>query len=543
MKPLLRPHQTVPVRVISSALAALLVLAGCGGGGGSPGVNRTPGAETPATTTPTTPTTPGSASQASPEDLNPNLLAASTTYANMCVSPRSGVDASGRAFPDRRGTLLDEQKFLRAWINESYLWFDEVPNTYRMADFKDAVSYFDVLKTPVITASGKAKDEYHFTYPTAEWEALQNEGVELGYGITWSRNATTAPRTWQVTTVEPGSPAAAAGVVRGDLLSKVDGVDFVNANDAASISTINDGLFPAKAGVAHRFTLQRNGVPYEVSMSGADVSVAPVKNVKLLDTPTGTVGYLTFDSHNAVSEKQLSLAFDRFQQAGVSDLVLDVRYNGGGLLYIASQVAYMIAGPANTSGKVFERLQYNSKTQPGEPLGFRSTAYGFPTSDAATPGQVLPTLNLKRVFVISTAGTCSASESIINGLRGVGVDVVQIGGATCGKPYGFTPKANCGTTYFSVEFKGVNHQGFGDYADGLAPTCQVSDDLSREVGDPSERMLATALAYRQNNNTCPSSTSTTRSLPMQYISGGEMKLVRPAIKEISVRMPGRVLTR
>ena len=78
-------------------------------------------------------------------------------------------------------------------------------------------------------------------------------------------------------------------------------------------------------------------------------------------------------------------------------------------------------------------------------------------------------LNLNRVVVISGSGTCSASESIINGLRGVGVDVVLIGDTTCGKPYGFYAIDNCGTTYFTVQFKGVNALGFGDYADGFSP--------------------------------------------------------------------------
>lgn len=519
----IRPvRQSFPFRLTSSALAALFVLAGCGGGGGSPNVGtRGPDAQQPATPAPTPVT-----SQATPEDLNPNLLAASSTYANLCAKPRSGVDASGQAFPDRQGTLLDELKFLRAWTNESYLWYDEVPNTYRMASFTDPVAYFDVLKTPAITPSGKPKDEFHFTYPTAEWEAMQNEGIDLGYGITWTRNSTTAPRTWLVTAVEPGSPAAAAGLLRGDMLAQVDGVDFVNASDANSVARINAGLFPDAAGSAHRFTLQRNGVPYEVNMTALEVRVAPVKNVKVIDTASGKVGYLTFDTHNAVSEKQLVDAIATLRDAGVSDLVLDVRYNGGGLLYVASELAYMIAGPANTAGKVFERAQVNNKTPADDPIPFRATAFGFDSPNPVRAGTPLPTLGLKRVTVLSTSGTCSASEAIINGLRGADVEVIQIGGATCGKPYGFYPTPNCGTTYFSIEFKGVNHKGFGDFADGFAPTCAVSDDLSRPVGDPAEGMLAAALAYR-TNNACPVSTSRARAVPMQ--------IVRPQVKEIAIR--------
>jgi carboxyl-terminal processing protease len=518
---------TFPLRLISS-LTAMVVLAGCGGGGGSPGVGaRPPEAENPAPTPPVTTTPVGS--QATPEDLNPNLLGdAYSSYWNKCAAPRTGVDASGRAFPDVQGTLLDELKFLRAWTNQYYLWYNEVPNTYKMADFRSALAYFDVLKTSAVTASGQLKDRYHFTYPTAEWEAMQTQGIDLGYGITWSRNAGgTAPRTWLITAVEPGSPAAAAGLLRGDMLTKVDGIDFVNASDAASVARINAGLFPEAAGSAHRFTLQRGGVPYDVTMTGAEVRVAPVKNVKIIETATGKVGYLTFDTFNAVSEKQLIDAFTTFRQAGVTDLVLDIRYNGGGLLYLASQLAYMVSGPESTNGKVFEQSQYNDKTPREEPLLFRSTAWGFASSNPVRTGTPLPTLGLKRVTVLSTAGTCSASESVINGLRGADVEVIQIGGTTCGKPYGFTPVPNCGTTYFSIEFKGVNNKGFGDFTDGFAPTCQVSDDLTRPVGDQNEGLLAAALTYRATQ-ACPvSTTSRARVVPME--------IVRPQVKEISIR--------
>jgi carboxyl-terminal processing protease len=116
--------------------------------------------------------------------------------------------------------------------------------------------------------------------------------------------------------------------------------------------------------------------------------------------------------------------------------------------------------------------------------------------------------------VLSTSRTCSASESVINGLRGIDVEVIQIGSTTCGKPYGFYPDDNCGETYFTIQFQGVNDKGFGEYPDGFAPSntstanavkvngCAVADDFSRELGDTSEAMLAAALSYRANG-TCP----------------------------------------
>lgn len=471
---------------LSLVLASLL--AGCGGGGG--------GGSTPAAPAPVTVTPPAASADGLPAP------GAYKALANLCERPRTGVDADGQPFPDRQGSLRNEQDFLRSWIHDTYLWYKEVPSGLNPANYPTAIAWFDVLKTPAITASGKPKDQYHFTYPTAEWEALQSTGVALGYGVTWSRSASSAlPRMWFVTQVEPNSPAGRAGLRRGDQLLEIDGVDFMNNGTSSGVATLNAGLSPDTVGESHRFVVRRNGESITVTLQAANVAFTPVQNVKTFDTPTGKVGYMTFNSHNAVSELQLINAFTSLRNDGVNDLVLDLRYNGGGLLYLAAEVAYMIAGPANTAGKVFERTIYNDKTPPDDPIPFRSTAYGFQTANPARAGQALPTLNLKRVTILTTPGTCSASESVINGLRGADVEVNLIGGKTCGKPYGFLPQPNCGTTYFSVQLQGTNHKGFGDYADGMAPTCTVADDYGHSLGDQNEGMLAAALRYR-NSGTC-----------------------------------------
>lgn len=505
----------------ASLAAATLMLSACGGGGGDPtrftsDAGGNAGATTPAA--PTTPATPTAPVTATPDPIPADFM----SYQNLCAVPRTGADTDGTPFPDRQGTLQDEMRFLRGWADRHYLWYDEIPATVRMADYTNVLDYFDALKTPAVTASGKPKDKFHFTYTTAEWNALSTSGEEVGYGLTWSINASTAPRTWLAAIVEPGSPAAKAGLQRGDMLTAVDGVDFVNTSTGEGVDKLNAGLFPAGAGETHTLVVQRGSDKIAVTMDAAVVASSSVKNTKVIDTPTGKVGYLTFDDHNAVAEKQLIDAFTQLKAQNVSDLVIDMRYNGGGLLYVASELAYMVAGPA-ANGQTFERLSYNDKTAPEAPILFRSTAFGYPAPNPARAGQALPYLGLKHVTVLATSGTCSASEAVINGLRGIDVQVDVIGGQTCGKPYGFTPVDNCGTTYFSIEFAGVNAKGFGDFADGFAPTCAVADDLSHAVGDPAEGMLAAALSYRASG-TCP--TSRAKAVPM--------KLARSQAKEIAV---------
>lgn len=148
----------------------------------------------------------------------------------------------------------------------------------------------------------------------------------------------------------------------------------------------------------------------------------------------------------------------------------------------------MIAGATRTSNKVFERLQFNDKrvadnNDSNNRLPFFSATSGFANS-GTTANTPLPTLNLARVFVLTGPSSCSASESIINALQGVDVQVIRIGRTTCGKPFGFTAKDNCGISYFPIEFQGVNDKGFGEFADGFTPTCVVADDLSRALGNP-----------------------------------------------------------
>lgn len=445
------------------------------------------------------------------------------TFAAMCVTPRSGIDpGTKKAYPDTQGTLLDELNWLRSWNNDLYLWFDEVLDQ-NPANFTTDLSYFAVLKTLQTTASGSPKDKFHFTYPTSVWEQLSQSGVSAGYGANFVIIAATPPRNVVVSYTQPGSAAASApaSLARGAKLLTIDGVDLINATDQASINTLNAGLTPQTVGESHSFTILDSGAaaPRTVTLVSANITETPVQNVHTLTAPNGSlVGYMLFNDHLATAEGELVAAFAQLQSAGVSDLVLDIRYNGGGYLDIASEVAFMIAGPGATAGQSFETQEFNSKFPTVNPVtgaaitpvGFHATTQGFST----TAGQPLPTLNLARVFVLTGPSTCSASESIINSLRGVNVQVIQIGSTTCGKPYGFYPADNCGVTYFSIQFQGINAQGFANYSDGftpqntattqgvLLPGCSVADDFTHALGNSAEGLLASALSY-QSNGVCP----------------------------------------
>ncbi len=321
------------------------------------------------------------------------------------------------------------------------------------------------------------------------------------------------------------------GLTRGARLLAVNGVDVASGADLA---TLNEGLFSPVLGNRYTFVVLDVGsaTPRTVSITAAEVTQAPVQNVGTLPAPNDTVGYILFNDHNATAESGLIAAVTQLKAAGISDLVLDIRYNGGGYLDIASELAYMIAGAKATTGRAFGRETFNDKN----PYGFTSaritpllsTSQGF----SGRAGQTLPELGLSRVYVITGGDTCSASESIINGLRGVGIDLIQVEGTTCGKPYGFLPQDNCSTTYFTVNLKLVNDTGFGEYADGFVPggtgsaantvhCCAVADDFTGALGDPPEARLSAALQYRAAG-TCP---------PATKAQATERVLVRPPVRE------------
>ncbi|OYU99261.1 MAG: peptidase S41 [Burkholderiales bacterium PBB5] len=528
------PQPLAPAKpmLLAPLLGMLLALAGCGGGGGD-------SAATPA----------GSGNDPPPAVSSSFVPVAD---AQQC-DPANPLAPAGQ----RSGSLAQEKRWLAAFMASTYLWNDQIPGT-RAADARfslplsqvtpDGVpqaldNYFEALKTPQRTASGARVDRFSFTYGTSAWAALSSTGTSLGYGAQLVLAQPDPPRRAVVASVEPGSPAALAGLVRGTEIVVADGVDLIRETSDAGIATLNAALNPSASGV-HSFTVQDpDGTNRRtLSLVAQTVTETPVRNVQVLATATGDVGYLQFDSHIASAEPLLIAAIRRLQ--GVSDLVLDLRYNGGGYLFMASQLAYMVAGPGPTTdssgaSRSFQRLQYNSRWRSlDSSTPFYNQSCVLDASGRCSSTAALPTLGLSRVFVLTQNSTCSASEAIINGLRGVGVTVHTIGGTTCGKPYGFVPQDNCGVSYFAIQFQGRNAQGSGDYGDGLAPTCAVDDDYAHALGDRAERQLATALGLRDTGACQLASPSAVPRAGHRSGPAVPSRLLRHPLRDSSWLLPG-----
>lgn len=467
-----------------------------------------------------------------------------SVFQHACAVPRTGIDAqSGFAYVDREGTTRDENNWLRSWSDHTYLWYDEIVDTD--PDCCDTPTYFGLMKTTETTPSGAEKDRFHFSMDTEEWNALSQSGVSAGYGARFAVLAPRPPRDIRVAYTQPNSPATDPDVafVRGTKILAIDGVDAIHGPSRAEVDVLNAGLFPSELGEDHRFTVQDPGssVPRTVMLRSASITSDPVQHVRVIDTDAGPVGYLLFLDHIATAEKRLVDSIAELADAEIEDLVLDIRYNGGGYTIIANQIAYMIAGASAAQGHVFSELRFNDKHAVFNPVTgevlrpslFRTTGVGL----SVNQGESLPTLDLDRVFVLTGPGTCSASEAIVNGLRGIDVEVILIGETTCGKPHGFYPEDNCGTTYFTVQFEIVNGTGFGDYAGGFTPDnapspdgvpvpgCVVGDDFDHAFGDTQEARLNAALGYR-SDTTCPdppTATSNTVLATVDSLEGGPLR--------------------
>jgi hypothetical protein len=249
------------------------------------------------------------------------------------------------------------------------------------------------------------------------------------------------------------------------------------------------------------------GVAVATGLPVASGSSGPVPYVSTLVSGAGRkVGYVLFNEHKQGAQDALITAFTGLKSQAIQDLVLDLRYNPGGFLYVAQAAAAMVAGPS-IEGKVFESLSYSAKRTADSARDTFYFSTRVVTAETTYPaGTALPQLDLPRVYVLTSQYTCSASESIVNSLRGIGIQVILVGDRTCGKPYGFHRKDNCGQAYFPIEFKVTNAAGFGDYTSGFPVQCRVAENPLTGLGQLNEPLLAAALTHI-DTNACPVGTA------------------------------------
>jgi carboxyl-terminal processing protease len=336
----------------------------------------------------------------------------------------------------------------------------------------------------------KLLDRWSFVDDYNAFVASMN-GTFVGHGIRMGLDAQGKAR---IVTIYKNSPlytngASGPGVRRGWIIKSLNGTDLAKVMSDMILSrdatAYNNLIQPSTAGITNTFVFQ--------TPRGNDTTAVTIKksfdvnSVMLYDTltlKTGKTGHLVFDEFISPSTQELQTAFAFFKAQNVKDLILDLRYNNGGILDVATDLASYIAGTAKFSTP-FISSSYNDKQAA--------------TNNATTNFKsILYPLNLTRLVVITTRETASASEEVINGLK-PHLTVTTIGDTTNGKPTGMNVWQYDYTYIFApITFKLVNSAGQGDFYAGFAPAKYVPDDITHDFNDKSESCFKEAIYFLEN---------------------------------------------
>lgn len=428
-------------------------------------------------------------------------------------------------------SLANRQQWALSVLNEWYLFPDLMNQSVNGSAYSDLQSYIDAVVKP---ARDQSKDRY-FTYITSitEEDALINSGSSAGFGILLGYD--TANNRVFVLEAFENAPALGAGIDRGTELLAV-GTTSSNLQSISSLmanggpQAVVDALGPSTAGTTRVIQFRTaSGVTMEQSIAKADYSLDPVSDrygVKIIDDGGKKVGYLnlrTFIVSSASTD--LRSAFQQFKAQGVTELIIDLRYNGGGLVSVAELLGDLMG--SDKVGQVFSNTELRaSKSSENSTTLFSNEA-----------NAIAPT----KIAFIGRGGTASASELVANSmLPYLGSNTALVGTNTYGKPvgqFGFD-KAACDDRLRAVAFKTTNRDNQGEYFTGLASvfpnTCTAGDDIFTQLGDPSETSISVALDFLAGRGCTAISSATTRTTQAVAPKREMLQPVRPSAAQYQI---------
>lgn len=398
-------------------------------------------------------------------------------------------------------STLDIQNFIYRGLNYYYLYKADTPELANDAfanqgelenflnNYDTPESLFDYLKSPQDRFSNLFSD-FRVIEDALSGISLSN-GME--YGLVYYPDGSGNVFGY-VRYVLPNTDAEAQGLQRGDLFTTIDGQQITqsNYNDLLAPTSYTIGLSNYDGA---NFTLTGQ----TALLNQVQYNENPVYKVKILNVNGEKIGYLMYNSFIKDYDSELNNAFAQFKAEGVTNLVLDLRYNGGGAVETATDLASMITGQFN--GKVFYKEFWNADRQ-------AANAEDGLFDSSISNGSAINSLNLNNVYILTTQRTASASELVINGLNPY-INTVQVGDTTTGKfqasfllydapaPTFSRQQANPSHNYVMLPlvFKTSNVAGNTDYGDGLFPQIALKENYFNlgELGDENEPLLAAAL--------------------------------------------------
>ncbi|MGN6496470.1 MAG: S41 family peptidase [Tsuneonella sp.] len=395
-------------------------------------------------------------------------------------------------------SLSAREDWVKAQIDEWYLFPDLVDNTVNKANYSNVQDYIDALLAP---ARAQSKDRY-FTYITsiAEENAFYNSGSSAGFGVRLGYD-TANNRVFVLESFE-GAPALGAGIDRGTEILAIGSSSSSLQNVSTLMASggpqaVVDALGPSTAGLTRVLRISAGGVTREVSISKTDYSLDPVSDrygAKIIQDGAKQIGYLNLRTFIDTADPNLRDAFANFRAQGITEVIVDLRYNGGGLVSMSELLGDLLGG--NQAGKVFDYTTFrDSKAANNEVATFTSQ----PQSIGAT-----------KIAFIGLGGTASASELVINAfVPYLGNNMALVGSNTYGKPVGQIglDKTECDDRLRVIAFKLENANQQGEYFNGLAGvvpnTCAATDDITHQLGDPNETIIKTAIDFLDGRTCTP----------------------------------------
>jgi hypothetical protein len=377
-------------------------------------------------------------------------------------------------------------------LNEAYLYPELLATNVNPANFTTVKDYVDALVAP---ARALGRDRFYTKVTSiAEDKEFLATGGSAGLGVRLSTDV--AARRVLILEAYEGAPALAAGIDRGAEILAIGtstanlvAVDSIIAAEGAA--GVGAAFGPNTAGTVRMLRVRDpDGTVREVTVTKADFALPAVSSrygVRILDDGGKKVGYLNLRAFIDTGEQPLRSAFAQFKAQGITEVIVDLRYNGGGTSAGAELLANLLLGQRSPSDVMNYKIHRPSKSN----LNFTSFFKPQPQSIASM-----------KVAFIGTGSTASASEVAINSvLPYLGGSAALIGSNTFGKPVGFgfadRPQCDDRMTLVASTIQNANKQG--DYFDGLASrfqsTCSAQDDITRPLGDPQEAMIKSALDF------------------------------------------------
>ncbi len=428
------------------------------------------------------------------------LLVISCKKNNDAGSPGSGTDSLSAA--DKSNLLKDS---LYLYTKEAYLWHEVIPS-YAIFNPRQYTGSTDLVAAQNEMAAIRAlqvqdnKHSYSFVTTQAGSNAIQTgSNQDYGFFIKAASLDKALPNDsiyWFVEYVYKNAPSGTAGVQRGWYISKINNTAI--GYDNASVAILNDVFFGTSSSSATFTFTKQDGTTVDINLAKGTYTANSVLYTNVITNGSTKTGYLVFNQFfGDVSKTELTTAFTSFASQGINELVVDLRYNHGGSTDTQNALADLIA-PASASGKTMYTYIFNDSLQADKfPLLKKKFGYSngsFLPANNTISYQKAGSVNLSRVFFITTAETASASELLINNLRPY-MDVKLVGDTTYGKPVGFFPISIFDYAIYPISFKTVNSVGSAEYYDGFAPDQLTADGINKNWGDVSEPSLAAALHY------------------------------------------------